>query len=84
MQRRSRAMTQFQFDPPLTLEGDIAVVTLDDAAAFTRSLVNVRLPRTRDNVLRWLERAGDLDQQSKAADMFRVWAQSEGVLPRWK
>jgi hypothetical protein len=31
-----------------------------------------------------IKRASDLDQQSKAADMFRVWAQSEGVLPKWK
>jgi hypothetical protein len=37
------------------------------------------MPMTRDNVLRWLERASDDDQQSKAADMFRIWAGTEGV-----
>jgi hypothetical protein len=72
-------MSDFKFDPPLTLRGHIVVTTLDDAAAFTRSL-NPRLPKTRDNVLRWLERANNEDQRIKAADMFRIWAQSEGVL----
>jgi hypothetical protein len=42
------------------------------------------MPRTKDSVLRWLERASTDDQQHKAAEMFRVWAQSEGILPRWK
>jgi hypothetical protein len=72
-------MPDFKFDPPLILRGHIIVATLDDAAAFTRSL-NPRLPKTRDNVLRWLERAQNDDQRSKAANMFRIWAQSEGVL----
>jgi hypothetical protein len=38
------------------------------------------MPKTRDNILRWLERANNEDQRIKAADMFRIWAQSEGVL----
>jgi hypothetical protein len=39
------------------------------------------MPAIRDSVLRWLERANDEGQQRKsAADMFRVWANKEGLL----
>jgi hypothetical protein len=77
----SQAMSEFQFDPPLTLRGNIVVLTLDDAVAFTRSYTTPRMPAIRDSVLRWLERANDEGQQRKsAADMFRVWANKEGLL----
>jgi hypothetical protein len=75
-------MSDFRFNPPLTLRGDIVVTTLDDAAAFVSSYTTPRMPKTRESVLRWLERANNEDQRNKAADMFRIWAQSEGVLPR--
>jgi hypothetical protein len=74
------AMQEYEFDPPLALQGDIVVATLDDAAAFARSLISPRLPKTRDNVLRCLERADSELQQGKVADIFRFWASSEGVL----
>jgi hypothetical protein len=80
MPSRSQSMIDFEFDPALMLEGDVVIVTLDDAAAFARTLVRPRLPRTRESVVRWLERAHEYDQQSKAADMFRFWVKSEGVL----
>jgi hypothetical protein len=69
-----------EFDPPLTLRGNLVVATLAEAAAFTRSLAKPRLPRTKATVLRWLERASHEDEQRKAANMFRIWAESEGVL----
>jgi hypothetical protein len=33
-------MQEYEFDPPLALQGDIVVATLDDAAAFARSLIS--------------------------------------------
>jgi hypothetical protein len=80
-------MAEFQFDPPLRLKGgrlspkeDVIVLTLDDAAAFMRWLKHPKLIRTRDSVLRLVERAGDEQKQRIAADMFRLWAESEGIL----
>jgi hypothetical protein len=78
----ARSPEQFKFDPPLTLQGDIVVHTLEDAAVFARSYPKPRLPKSRDSVLRWIERAVDEDQQLKTADLFRAWARSEGVLAR--
>jgi hypothetical protein len=92
MPRRTRPASTFQFDGPfdhpfdrrfdrpLTLENNVIVRTLDDAAAFVRSYTNTRLPKTRISVLRWLERAANEEQLSKAANMFRFWAISEGIL----
>jgi hypothetical protein len=78
--RRIEPIDEFKFDPPLTLQGNLVVATLAEAAAFTRSLAKPRLPRTKATVLRWLERATHEDEQLKAANMFRIWAESEGVL----
>jgi hypothetical protein len=76
----TRSPGLFSFDPPLTLEGGIVVHTLKDAAAFARSYPTPRLPKSRDNMLRWIERATNEDQQRRTADLFRTWADSEGVL----
>ena len=78
--RRIEPTNEFKFDPPLTLRENLVVATLAEAAASTRSLKKPRLPKTKATVLRWLERATDEDQQRKAANMFRIWAESEGVL----
>jgi hypothetical protein len=81
MRRRPFPPTgEFRFDRPLTLRKNTVVRTTGDAAAFVRSYANPRMPKTRATVLRWLERPGDEDQQSKAASMFRIWADSEGLL----
>ena len=76
----ARPAEQFRFDPPLTLRGDIVVHTLADAATFARSYPMPRLPKGRDSVLRWIERAANEDQQRKTADLFRTWVGSEGAL----
>jgi hypothetical protein len=76
----ARPPDQFRFDPPLTLRGDIVVHTLEDAAMFARSYPTPRLPKGRDNVLRWIERATNEDQQRKTAGLFRTWVGSEGAL----
>jgi hypothetical protein len=57
MQRRPfRPAGEFRFDRPLTLQENIVVHTLSEAAAFTRSYTTPRLPMTRDSLLRWLDR----------------------------
>jgi hypothetical protein len=76
----ARPPEQFRFDPPLTLRGDIVVHTLEDAAVFARSYPTPRLPKGRDSVLRWIERAANEDQRRKTADLFRTWVGSEGAL----
>jgi hypothetical protein len=73
-------MAIFRFDPPLQLKNDFSVETLDDATAYARSLTMPRMPKTRESVLFWLERASDDDQRAKAAEMFRAWVNLEGVL----
>jgi hypothetical protein len=75
-------MAKFQFDPPMKLKGDVVVSTLDDAAAFMRWLKHPKLIGTRDSVLRLIERASNGPQRHIAADIFRVWAESEGLLLR--
>jgi hypothetical protein len=73
-------MSVFRFDPPLDLKNDLKVETLDDALAFAQSYATPRLPKTRESVLFWLERANDSDLQEKAADMFRSWANLENMI----
>jgi hypothetical protein len=48
-------MSEFLFDPPLQLPGNVTVRTLDDAAAFTRNYKTPRQPMVRDGVLHRLE-----------------------------
>jgi hypothetical protein len=73
-------MSEFQFDPPLTLIGNIVVSTLDDAAAFLRSYRNSNWRTGQQNVLRRIEGADSEERQRQAADTFRGWAQSENVI----
>jgi hypothetical protein len=73
-------MSVFRFDPPLKLKNDFKVETLDDAVAFAQTYTTPRLPKTRESVLFWLEQANDSDQQQKAADIFRSWANLESMI----
>jgi hypothetical protein len=75
-------MTEYKFDPPLTLAGNIVVVTLEDAAAFVRGYKVSKRPVMQDGVLRRLERADSEHQQNEAAAAFRGWAEAEGILVR--
>ena len=75
-------MTEYKFDPPLTLAGNIVVVTLEDAAACVRGYKVSNRPVMQDGVLRRLERADSEHQQNEAAAAFRGWAEAEGVLIR--
>jgi hypothetical protein len=73
-------MSEFVFDPPLRLAGNVAVRTLDDAAAFTRNSEAARRPMVRDGVLRRLEAASGFEQERDAANAFRAWIEAEGIL----
>lgn len=73
-------MSMFRFDPPLNLKDDVKVETLDDAVTVAQSYPTPRLPKTRESVLFWLGRANDKDQQQKAAEMFRSWANLENMI----
>ena len=65
-------MSEFLFDPPLRLAGDVTVRTLDDKTA--------RQPMIRDGVLRRLEGASTLEEERNAANAFRAWIEEEGIL----
>jgi hypothetical protein len=83
MQRRPAV--EFQFNPPLELSDGGVLHTLDEAAAFARSYTNPRLPKSRQNMLRCIDRVADENGEhlrSRAADLFRNWAFSEGLLPK--
>jgi hypothetical protein len=75
-------MTEFRFDPPLRLAGApaVTVASLDEAAEFVRAYQGARRPVLQDGVLHQLEGADSGDQQRDAANAFRAWAESEGLL----
>jgi hypothetical protein len=73
-------MPEFRFNPPVKLKRDVVVTTLDDAASFLRRHKHPRLLAKRDSVLRLVERASNDPKRRIAADIFRIWAESEGLL----
>jgi hypothetical protein len=75
-------MAQFNFDPPLMLTSNVAVITLDDAAAFMRSFGGERRPTAKQSVLRRLEGSRTEEEERDAANDFEAWAQAEGLLLR--
>jgi hypothetical protein len=70
---------RFLFEPPLRLTGGVTIRTLEQAAAFVRSRIQVRVPLRRANILRRLETAGREVQEREAARAFRLWAEAEGL-----
>jgi hypothetical protein len=77
---RSHNMLEFRFDPPVMLQGNVAVSTLKEAAAFMRSVHGARLPQVQASVLLRLESARTAEEQRAAADGFRGWAKFESLL----
>ena len=72
-------MSEFLFDPPLQLPGNVTVRTLDDAAAFTRNHKTPRQPMVRDGVSHRLEGASSPEEERNAANAFRAWVEEEGI-----
>jgi hypothetical protein len=77
---RSHDMNEFRFDPPIMLQSNVAVSTLREAAAFTRSFQGARMPEVQASILRRLESARTAEERRAAADGFRGWAKLEGLL----
>jgi hypothetical protein len=73
-------MTEFDFDPPITLRSNIGVFTLDDAAAFVRSYKDAELRNSQSAVLPRLEIAATAEERQLVAAAFRDWVESEGLL----
>jgi hypothetical protein len=74
-------MAEFLFEPPLRLERDILVRTLNQAATVARVLIVTLLPPgERDAVVRQLEAAKGTEREREAANAFCEWAAAEGLL----
>jgi hypothetical protein len=73
-------MAKFTFDSPITLQRNIVVRTLDDAAAFMRSYKDAKLPMARDAVLHRLENACAEHELHIAANVFLTWAYAEELI----
>jgi hypothetical protein len=73
-------MSEFVFDPPLRLAGNVTVRTLDDAATFTRNYKTSRQPMVHDGVFHRLEAATGLEEERNAANAFRAWIEEEGIV----
>jgi len=69
-------MSAFRFDPPLNLKNDVNVETLEDALSFAQSYATPRLPKMREALLFWLERANESDRRRTRLaffDLGPVW-----------
>jgi hypothetical protein len=75
-------MAEFKFDPPLQLAGtpNAFISSLDEAADFVRAYKGSRRPGRQDGVLHGLEGTSTAEQERDAANAFRSWAESEGLL----
>jgi hypothetical protein len=78
--RRFPDMAEFRFDPPIMLQSNVAVSSFGEAAAFVRSFHGAQRPLVQQSVLRRLEGARTLEERRTAADAFRGWARTEGLL----
>ena len=60
-------MSEYRFDPPLTLKGNIVVHNLDDAVRFMIGYRDARSPALQTGVLHRLEgAAGEADEREAA------------------
>ena len=73
-------MTEFKFDPPLTLKGNIVIRDLDDAVRFMIGYREARRPALQTSVLFRLEGAAGEAEERHASYTFRGWAESEGLI----
>jgi hypothetical protein len=73
-------MTEFRFDPPLTLKGNIVVRNLDDAVRFMIGYRDARRPALQTSVLYRLEGAAGEEEERHAGNTFRGWAEAEDLL----
>ena len=73
-------MTEFKFEPPLTLKGNIVIRDLDDAVRFMIGYREARRPALQTSVLFRLEGAAGEADEHHAGYAFRGWAESEDLI----
>jgi hypothetical protein len=73
-------MSEYRFDPPLTLKGDIVVRDLDEAARFMVGYRKARRPEFQTSVLHRLEGAEGEAEERAAGKAFLDWAEEEYLL----
>jgi hypothetical protein len=73
-------MSEYRFNPPLTLKGDIVVRNLDDAVRFMIGYREAHRPALQTSVLHRLEgAAGEVDER-EAANAFLDWVEEEHLI----
>jgi hypothetical protein len=75
-------MSEFRFDPPLTLKGNIVVHNLDEAVSFMIGYREARRPALQTSVLHRLEGAAGEAGEREAANAFLDWAEEERLIVR--
>jgi len=73
-------MTEFKFEPPLTLKGNIVIRDLDDAVRFMIGYREARRPALQTSVLFRLEGAAGEEDERHAGYAFRGSAEAEGLI----
>jgi hypothetical protein len=73
-------MSEYRFNPPLTLTGDIVVRDLDDAVRFMIGYRKARRPELQTSVLHRLEGAAGEGEERAAGKAFLDWAEAEHLL----
>jgi hypothetical protein len=74
------AMSEYTFDPPLMLIGNIVVRNLDDAVRFMIGYRKARRPELQTSVLYRLEGAAGETQERDAGKAFLGWAEAEHLI----
>ena len=77
-------MTEFRFNPPLTLKGNVVVRNLDDAVRFMIGYREARRPALQTSVLYRLEGAASEADERHAGDAFRARAAATGRSTKWE
>jgi predicted NBD/HSP70 family sugar kinase len=74
------AMSEYTFDPPLMLIGNIVVRNLDDAVRFMVGYRKARRPALQTSVLYRLEGAAGEAEERDAGKAFLGWAEAEHLI----
>lgn len=73
-------MSEFNFEPSLTLKGNVVVRSLDDAVRVIIAHKDARQPATQRCLLYHLEGAIGEAEERNIAYAFREWAEAENLL----
>ena len=76
-------MSEYRFDPPLTLKGDVVVRNLDDAVRFMIGYRKARRPELQTSVLHRLEGTASEAEERAAGDAFLDWADTEHLIVKF-